>query len=150
MNREDFFFYSYNGTEWEGLKRQKYKDLKRGWKGVSRYVFSKAGTIPYEVRYFEVEGKGYTSLEKHNHQHVVIGAKGSGYVIVGKRVIQLKTLDVLLISSWTPHQFINPNKAPFGFFCIVEGERDRPKRLEREEIRDLMKNEEIRSIIKLD
>jgi quercetin dioxygenase-like cupin family protein len=150
MNLKDLFF-PFNGEGWEGVKKMKYKDLGRGWKGVSRYVFTRRlKDLSFEVRYFEVEEGGYTSLEKHSHKHIVIGVKGSGRVIVGERVIELNPLDVLIIPSWTPHQFINKNGSPFGFFCIVEKERDKPRELDEEEIEDLMKKDELRSIIKIE
>lgn len=151
MLKEDFFVFPFHGNKWKSIRREKYKDIGKGWKGVSRFVFTRGEkTVSYEVRYFEVKGGGYTTLEKHSHTHFVIGARGNGVVVVGKTLIKLKHFDILIIPPWVPHQFINLNKSPFGFFCIVDRERDRPKSLEKEEIEELMKNEEIRGIIKID
>ena len=68
---------------------------------------------------------GYTSHEKHRHEHVIIGARGEGSVIVGDSLHNLIPNDVLYISSETPHQFRNESEKPFGFFCIVDAVRDR-------------------------
>jgi ribulose-bisphosphate carboxylase large chain len=41
----------------------------------------------------------------------------------------MEYLDTLYIAPEVPHQLTNPYKEPFGFFCIVNAKRDRPKLL---------------------
>ena len=42
-----------------------------------------------EVRYFEVDAGGHTTLEKHEHTHLVIPIKGKGACLVGDEVLPL-------------------------------------------------------------
>lgn len=81
----------------------------------------------FHLRYFEIASGGNSSFEKHKHEHVVICIKGKGKAVVGKKVHQIGYLDVLYISPDTPHQLKNPFKSPFGFLCIVNAKRDKPK-----------------------
>ncbi len=153
MNTEkEVRFYRYENGDWQGTKRQVYKEKgeNSAWRGVSRRVFVGKGKDrnSFELRYFEVEVGGYTSLEKHEHIHAVIGAKGKGKVIVDKEVYDLNTLDVIYIGPGIPHQFVNSGMEPFGFFCIVDRERDRPKLLSLDEVASLLENPKIRELIR--
>ena len=80
----------------------------------------------FHLRYFEVSPGGYTSLEAHRHEHVVVVVKGRGKVRLGRRSRELGYLDVAYISPMEPHRLYNPYEEPFGFFCIVDALRDRP------------------------
>jgi len=86
----------------------------------------------FHLRYFEIAPGGYTSFEKHEHAHVVIGVRGSGRVIAGDQVWDLNFLDIAYIAPDTPHQLVNRSPEPFGFFCIVDAVRDRPQPLRQE------------------
>lgn len=145
-----FKLFKWANFEWQGLEKEKYKKNEGSWRGVSRRVFvGKAGEpTSFDFRYFELDEEGYTSLEKHDHAHVVACVRGKGKVIVGDEVVELDYLDVLYIAPLVPHQFVNTGKGPFGFFCVVDRERDRPKTLDREEIENLLRNPEIKAIIK--
>ncbi|MBI4684728.1 MAG: cupin domain-containing protein [Nitrospirae bacterium] len=63
----------------------------------------------------------------HRHEHVVICIRGKGKAVVGKKIYEVKPFDMLYFSPHTPHQLKNPFKKPFGFLCIVNAKRDRPK-----------------------
>jgi quercetin dioxygenase-like cupin family protein len=89
--------------------------------------------VDFEVRYFEVSDAGYSSLEKHEHPHVVIIARGSGKAIVGEEMFEAKPFDMFFVAPNQAHQFIQESKEPFGFFCMVAAERDRPRLLSDEE-----------------
>lgn len=54
----------------------------------------------FDVRYFEVQPKGYTSYETHRHEHVIIGVRGLGTLIIGNRTLDLKVNDIAYIA---PH-----------------------------------------------
>ncbi|WP_176722254.1 cupin domain-containing protein [Candidatus Thiosymbion oneisti] len=84
----------------------------------------------FDVRYFEVQPKGYTSYETHKHEHVIIGIRGSGTLIAGSRTLDLKVNDIAYIAPHQPHQIKNNTDRPFGFFCIVDHERDKPRVLD--------------------
>ena len=80
----------------------------------------------FDVRYFEIAPGGFSSLEKHVHTHVVIGVRGEGILISGDDRVMLKQFDVAYVPSLRVHQLRNETDQPFGFFCIVDHERDRP------------------------
>ena len=82
-----------------------------------------------DLRYFEIEPGGYSSLEKHLHAHIVIGARGHGVLVLGSRRESLSPMDVACIGALEPHQLRNESSEPFGFFCIVDHDRDRPAAL---------------------
>ena len=81
----------------------------------------------FDLRYFEIAPGGYSSLEKHAHTHAVICVRGQGTLAVGDEIVHLKALDVAYVPPLHVHQLRNDSPAPFGFFCIVDHERDRPQ-----------------------
>ena len=95
--------------------------------------------VDFEVRYFEVTDSGYSSLEKHEHPHVVIIARGSGKAIIGEEMLEAKPFDIFFVAPNQIHQFIQESKEPFGFFCMVAAERDEPQLLSDEE-KEKLKN----------
>jgi len=116
---------------WRGIKIEKYKTEGDNWAGIVRRVLiGKHGeTTRFHVRYFEISPGGYSSFEKHRHEHVVIGMRGKGNVLCGKKTYELRFLDTLYIAPNTPHRLWNPFHKPFGFFCIVNAKRDKPESL---------------------
>jgi quercetin dioxygenase-like cupin family protein len=85
--------------------------------------------VDFEVRYFEISEAGYSSLEKHEHPHVVIIARGRGKAIVGEEMFEAKPFDLFFVAPNEVHQFIQESEEPFGFFCMVAAERDKPRLL---------------------
>jgi len=83
--------------------------------------------VDFNVRYFELQRGGFTSLERHRHCHFVIGVRGRGWACVGEQQYRIGPLDVLYIGPDEPHQLRAGRSPTFGFFCIVDGERDRPR-----------------------
>lgn len=81
-----------------------------------------------DLRYFEVEPGGHSSREFHLHTHVVIGARGEGVLVIGNDRMTLRVNDVAWIEAHEIHQLRNETDQPFGFYCIVDHERDRPIR----------------------
>ena len=79
-----------------------------------------------DLRYFEIEPGGHSSLEKHLHAHIVIGARGHGVLVLEGSRETLGAMDVACIGPLETHQLRNESTEPFGFFCIVDHERDRP------------------------
>ncbi len=123
--------YKHKGNcSWQGVKPTVYKENgEDGWTHVARHSLI-AGLLgeqtKFHLRYFEVSPGGYTSLEMHNHEHVVVVIKGQGRVRLGGRTRELGYLDVAYIGPMEPHRLSNPYGEPFGFFCIVDALRDRP------------------------
>lgn len=144
-------FFKFNDFKWSGVEVKKYKDENNTWLDVYRQVIAgKSGErIKFHLRYFEISPGGYSTLEKHRHEHVVICVRGNGKAIAGDDVYDMKFMDVLYIGSNIPHQFINDSSEPFGFFCIVDAKRDKPKLLTRKEILELLKNKKISRVIRI-
>lgn len=114
---------------WEGRRFVDYKlDQKLPFQGVQRLeLIGPAGeATAFELRYFEVEAGGYTSLERHAHTHTLIGVRGSGVILEEGETRSLKPFDVAFVNRRHAHQLRNEGTEPFGFFCIVDRERDRP------------------------
>ncbi|MDO8746736.1 MAG: cupin domain-containing protein [Thermodesulfovibrionales bacterium] len=122
--------YKHKGQfRWQGIKIEKYKQSGGGWADIVRQTLigNQGETAKFHVRYYEIAPKGLSSFETHRHEHVVICVRGKGKAIAGKKSHILNFLDTLYISPNTPHQLRNPFKSPFGFFCIVNAKRDKPK-----------------------
>lgn len=144
-------FFKFNDFKWSGVEIKKYKDENNTWLDVCRQVIAgKSGEkIKFHLRYFEISPGGYSTLEKHRHEHVVICVRGKGKAVAGDEVYDMKFMDVLYIGSNVPHQFVNDSDEPFGFFCIVDAKRDKPKLLTKKEIFELLKNEKINKIVRI-
>ena len=116
---------------WEGRESSPYKDAgDLTFRGVRRVeLVGRFGErTRCDLRYFEVEPGGHTSLERHLHTHVVIGARGEGVLLLGDRRMPLRRLDVACVGPLEAHQLRNETAEPFGFFCVVDHDRDRPLR----------------------
>lgn len=99
------------------------------FRGALRQVLVGRGgeRVRFHVRYFELEPGGFTSLERHRHAHVVIAVRGRGRVRVAQTHYSMKRLDTIYIAPNQPHQLAAPGRSPFGFLCIVDARRDRPR-----------------------
>jgi quercetin dioxygenase-like cupin family protein len=123
-------FYQYKGDfRWRGVRDEPYKPAKGGWSGIVRRVLigSHGESAKFHVRYFEIAPGGRSGLEKHRHEHVVICVRGKGVVRTGKTKRKVGFMDTVYISPDTTPQLMNTSNNPFGFFCIVNAKRDRPK-----------------------
>ena len=136
------------GHTWSEVAKETYKEGAGGgeggqWCGIDRntIIGGRGESAKFSLRYFEIAPGGNSSLEKHNHEHVVIGVRGKGRAVVEDCVHDMEPLDVLYIAPGTPHQLVNPHSEPFGFFCIVDAERDRPRPLEKADIERLESSE---------
>lgn len=121
------------GFEWSGRPSSVYKDARDlagdlAFQGVRRVeLVGRFGErTRTDLRYFEIAPGGYSSLEKHLHAHMVIGARGRGVLVLGGRRETLAPMDVACIGPLEAHQLRNESSEPFGFFCIVDHDRDRP------------------------
>lgn len=114
---------------WNGVRDEPYKAEGSEWSNIIRRVLigSHGESAKFHVRYFEILPNGNSSLEQHLHEHVVIGVKGKGQVLTGRTKRDIGFMDTLYISPNTVHQLSNPYSEPFGFLCIVNARRDRPK-----------------------
>jgi quercetin dioxygenase-like cupin family protein len=123
-------FYRYKGDfSWHGIMTEKYKPAGKEWADIVRQTLigNRGETTKFHLRYFEIAPGGFSSLEMHKHEHVVIGIRGQGVCVAGKKKYVIGFLDTLYIKPEEPHQLRNVSTEPFGFFCIVNAKRDRPK-----------------------
>jgi ribulose-bisphosphate carboxylase large chain len=122
--------YKYKGNfQWQAIKKDRYKSSGTDWADIARQTLigNHGESAKFHLRYFEIAPAGYSSFEVHKHEHVVIGIRGKGICVTGKKKHILNFLDTLYIEPGMVHQLKNPYNEPFGFFCIVNAKRDKPK-----------------------
>jgi ribulose-bisphosphate carboxylase large chain len=119
-----------DGFRWEHRSDREYKSDDDNFSAVRRVeLIGRHGEqADFDLRYFEIEPGGYTSLEKHLHTHVILVARGQGILITDQMRADLKPMDVAYVRPLQVHQLRNESAQPFGFFCVVDRERDRPMR----------------------
>jgi len=116
----------YQDNDWAGVEAKDYKDQTGSWIQVTRRTFHTDAETAFQSRYFEIAKGGFSSHEMHQHEHLVIVAKGKGSVKLGDEWHEVAPMDVVRVAGMTAHQFRNDGDEPFGIFCIVDKERDRP------------------------
>ncbi len=85
----------------------------------------------FELRYFELQPGGFTSLEKHLHTHVIIGVQGIGRLLVDNQQQDFSEHDIAYIPPSSVHQLRNNSDKVFGFYCLVDRNRDKPQAVDR-------------------
>jgi quercetin dioxygenase-like cupin family protein len=126
------------GYRWDGVAHQPYKqDGSAPFKDISRQVLFQQPELGCELRYFEMDAGGYSTLERHEHAHAVMILRGSGECLLGDAVRLVRTFDLVSIPAWTWHQFRANAGEPLGFLCMVNQLRDRPQLPSAEELEKL-------------
>ncbi|MEX2355540.1 MAG: cupin domain-containing protein [Thermaerobacterales bacterium] len=144
-----------NRFRWDGVDERDYKfhqgaEAGWGWRDVTRHVLTgRDDPAAFEMRYFEIGPDGHSTLEKHRHTHAVTIARGQGKVLLGDRVIGARPYDFIYVPPHVPHQFVNCGPQPFGFFCVVDRERDRPQALSPDELTRLTAVRETAAVMRL-
>ncbi len=146
--------FKFNSFEWDGIEKIDYKPAKGEgpvtFNQTSRQnLVEKGANIDFDLRYFECATGGFTTLEKHDHVHVVVIMRGRGKAIVNNEIFDVEPMDMVVIPSRAAHQLINSEDEPFGFFCTVDAIRDKFVTLTKEEIDNLRSNPEIAKSIKV-
>lgn len=132
---------------WDDVKVERYKPEGDDWSGIIRQVIvGYREQTAFHVRYFEIAPGGNSSLEKHVHTHVVIGVRGEGKIILGADCHDLSLLDTVYVPPDAPHQLVNTGNEPFGFLCIVDAERDRPRPVDSGELAAILGSPRTRDI----
>lgn len=71
---------------WEGGAVLAYKEADGTFRSVTRQILSDAEHgQSTSLRYFEVGSAGHTTLERHEHTHVVIAIRGRGSALRGQQ-----------------------------------------------------------------
>jgi quercetin dioxygenase-like cupin family protein len=118
---------SQDGFRWADVACVPYKqDGEAPFKDISRQVLFHDDALACELRYFEMDTNGNSTLERHEHAHAVMILRGRGQCMVGDDVREVKQFDLVTIPAWTWHQFRASAGEPFGFLCMVNATRDRP------------------------
>ena len=116
-------------NRWDGVPVLNYKEEGTHFRAISRQVLFEGGPkLSAELRYFEIEPEGHSTLERHDHVHSVMVIRGRGQCLVGDSVYDLIENDLVSVPSSTWHQFRATSDQPLGFLCLVNSERDRPER----------------------
>ena len=129
MDTEDqpLFRAAQEGFRWDAVAHQPYKqDGSAPFRDISRQVLFQEPTMGCELRYFEMDADGYSTLERHEHAHAVMILRGHGQCLLGTEVREVKPFDLVTIPAWTWHQFKATAREPMGFLCMVNKSRDRP------------------------
>jgi ribulose-bisphosphate carboxylase large chain len=114
---------------WLGAPVTEYKEAASHHCGVARSVLvgEHGERTAFQVRYFEVQPGGFTTLERHQHEHVVVVLRGRGEVRLGDAVHEVGFGDAVYVAPNEVHQLRNHSTLePFGFLCMVDAVRDRP------------------------
>jgi quercetin dioxygenase-like cupin family protein len=135
---------------WEGTEVRAYKEQDGTFRSVTRQELTGEehgqGT---SLRYFEVGPGGHTTLERHEHTHVVVSIRGRGSALVVDRVVPVALHDVVFVPSWGWHQFRAAEDEPFGFLCAVVVDRDRPVLPSEEDLAVLRRDPEVAAFIRV-
>ncbi len=146
-------FNKFKDFRWDNIELINYKSVGKretaSFKNVKRQNIVKSSfEIGFDMRYFECDIGGYTSLERHEHVHVVMMLRGKGKILVGEKVYDVEPYDLVVIPSLAAHQLVNTGDEPFGFVCTVNGGRDKPTLLSDEEVQKLREMPGLKEIIR--
>lgn len=135
---------------WESVPVQTYKnDGPTSFKDVTRQVLFAEPELASQLRYFEVQPGGYSSLERHEHVHAVMVVRGRGRVLVGTEVTPIGIHDLVFVPALTWHQFQPDGDEPLGFLCLVNSERDRPQLPTSDDLAELRTDPTVARFIKV-
>jgi mannose-6-phosphate isomerase-like protein (cupin superfamily) len=114
---------------WEGIPVSAYKPGGTHFAGITRQLLVDGGDhLGCQLRYFEIEPQGYSSLERHQHEHAIVVIRGAGRALVGDQIVDLGSHDLVRVPPLTWHQFRATGSEPLGFLCMVDCARDIPER----------------------
>lgn len=135
---------------WRGVDLLDYKEEDGTFRSVSRQTLADAEHGQgVSLRYFEVGPGGWTTLEHHEHTHVVIPIRGSGSALVVDRVVRLALHDVVFVPAWGWHQFRAAEEETLGFLCSVTVQRDRPVRPDAAQLTELRRDAAIAQFLRV-
>jgi quercetin dioxygenase-like cupin family protein len=137
-----------NAYRWEGVNTLPYKQDDRAlFKSITRQVLFADPQLHAELRYFEIEPGGYSTLERHEHMHAVLILRGRGHCLVGNEVRAVELRDLITVPPLTWHQFRATADEPLGFLCMVNAVRDKPQLPSAEDLAQLKSDEKIAAFL---
>jgi mannose-6-phosphate isomerase-like protein (cupin superfamily) len=124
--------------QWQDVEVLRYKaDGTAPFKDVTRQILFEGDQLGCQLRYFEVQAGGFSTLERHQHVHAVMILRGRGRCLVGAEIFEVGPHDLISVPPLTWHQFRAGAGEPLGFLCMVNAERDRPQLPSEAELRAL-------------
>ena len=134
---------------WNGVSVHPYKPEGTHFRDITRQLLvgPDAG-LSCELRYFELEPDGHSTLERHEHAHAVVVLRGEGRVLVGSEVFSIRPFDLVRVPSGSWHQFRAGGATELGFLCLVDAQRDRPARPTEAELQSLRADPEVAAFIR--
>lgn len=123
------------------------QDDRALFKSITRQVLFADPQLHAELRYFEIEPGGYSTLERHEHVHAVLVLRGHGHCLVGKEVRAVELRDLITVPPLTWHQFRASADEPLGFLCMVNAVRDKPQLPSAEDLAQLKSDEKIAAFL---
>lgn len=134
---------------WERVEILRYKEEGSApFRDITRQTLFDDPAFASQLRYFEVAPQGYSTLERHEHSHAVLILNGNGRCLIGERIYEVATQDLLHIPAHTWHQF-RADGETLGFLCMVNRERDRPQLPTEEDLKNLRAQASIAEFIRL-
>lgn len=133
---------------WDGVEVLAYKEEGAApFKSVTRQTLFAHPSLSGELRYFEVAPAGHTTLERHHHAHGVMILRGRARCLVFPQVRDIGEGDLVFIPPLTWHQFQTLGDEPFGFLCLVNGDRDRPQLPDETDLADLRREPDVSAFL---
>ena len=98
-----------------------YSITKKAVQGVNvKYLLHKGNGATLQLRLFTIEVGGYTSAERHAHEHEVFVLRGNA-VVKGDRIkAEIQPGSVVFIPAFEEHQFVNVGSEPVEFLCTKD------------------------------
>jgi quercetin dioxygenase-like cupin family protein len=125
-------------------------DAGTHFKGVTRQVLvGESAGLGTELRYFEIEPGGHSSLEQHAHVHAVMVVRGRGACLVGEAIFRISAHDLVSVPPNTWHQFRAAGDEPLGFLCLVRCDRDPPRRPGSDDLAAMRENRAVAEFIRV-
>lgn len=135
---------------WDGVELLAYKEEGSApFRGVTRQVLFDDAALASQLRYFEVEPGGHSTLERHEHVHGVVVINGRGTCLVGDQVHQIDRHDLITVPAMTWHQFRAADDEPLGFLCLVNSERDRPQLPTEQDLAELRRDPDVAAFLRV-
>ncbi|MEA4924654.1 MAG: cupin domain-containing protein [Syntrophomonadaceae bacterium] len=135
--------------QWQDVPILAYKDEGIHYKNITRQVLCEGlADVPCQLRYFEIAPEGHSTLEHHEHAHLVVIFRGEGEALLDNKIYPVKEKDVITIPAHTWHQFRANQRCALGFLCLVNIERDRPILPTADDLEALRRNPDVAAFIR--
>lgn len=148
MSSNKLFRAAEDGFRWEDVACLAYKqEGSAPFRDISRQVLFDEPSLGCQLRYFEMQPGGYSTLERHQHVHAVMILRGNGECLLGRAVHRVKPHDLVTIPPMTWHQFRADDGEAMGFLCMVNQARDKPQLPTGDELAALRANPQVAAFL---